>query len=84
MTYEELEETFDRLAEFYYANKERIDTGHEGEYVLMYRMDVAGYFPTEDKAELYALRHGFEEGAFLIHKCDLDEQPIVVQGFEVV
>ena len=66
---------FDRLADFYYANKEEIDTGHEGRYVLLYRSAVAGYFRSWDEAEIHALRHGFKGGEFLIHRCDLNEQP---------
>lgn len=82
MEYDELEKTFGRLADWYYANKNQIDTGHEGEYVLLYQTDVKGYFASEDKAELYAMHHGFTEGAYLIHECDLDEKPIFMPNFE--
>ena len=76
MSYEEIRKTFSRLSGWYYANKTHIDTGHEGEFVLLYRTDVVGYFGTWDKAELYALKNKFTEGLFLIHKCDLDEKPV--------
>lgn len=73
---------FDRLVDFYYANKEDIDTGHEGKHVLLYRSVVAGYFSSWDAAELYAVRHNFTGGEFLIHKCDLNEQPESYVSFE--
>lgn len=81
MKREEMLKKFDKLADFYYANKIQIDTNHEGSYVLLYEMDVAGYFPTWDKAEIYALRHKMPDGLFLIHKCDLNEKPIFMANF---
>lgn len=84
MDYQELSNRFDKLADFYWANKENIDTGHEKEFVLMYEMDVSGYFPSWDKAELYALRNNFVRGAFLIHQCNLQEEPERVNGIELI
>ena len=76
MSYDEIRKEFDRLSEWYYANKTHIDAGHEGKFALLYESDVAGYFDTWDKAELYALRNKFAEGLFLVHKCDLSEKPV--------
>ena len=70
-------------AKWYYANKERIDTDHEGQFVLLYQTDVAGYFSSWDKAELFAVKNKYVEGDYIIHKCDLNEQPIKCLNYEV-
>lgn len=69
MDYKEKEKKFGRIADFYFANKDSIDNGHEGEFVLMGSMNIEGYYKSHDAAELEAYRSGLEPGLFFIHEC---------------
>jgi len=59
----------DNLYRWFDENRDVINKGHDGEYVLLRGNAVISYFDDENDALNYAQKSGFSMGDFLIQEC---------------